>query len=204
MRGCRMLKLAVAVLAVALAGAASAAAWEDLRIDGTSEDAFKQSLAAFQKELSPERQQVFSGALVDIWLQGTAKAQADQREFTAADFQRQLDGLGYEEVVNFTDPSGDTAKERYREAKRMVASNSGPPVSPWQNPFNSGNRLERAARAPGAEQRAAHEERDVAMMNQGTQASPGVVSGIEGISSRGTNSCGGNFGGCENQPTVPR
>lgn len=199
-----MSKVIIAVLAVALAGTASAAAWKDLRIDGSSEDAFKQSLAAFQTELSPERQQVFSGALMDIWLQGAAAAQADQREFTAGDFQRQLHGLSYEEVVTFTDPSGDTAKERLREAKRITVANSAPPVSPWQDPFNSGNRLERAARAPGAEQRAAHQERDVAMMNQGTQASPGVVSGIEGISSRGTNSCGGNFGGCENQPTVPR
>ena len=199
-----MLKLIVAVSAVALAGSASAAAWKDLRIDGTSEDAFKQSLAAFQKELSPERQQVFSGALMDIWLQGTAKAQADQGQFTAADFQRQLDGLGYEEVVNFTDPSGETAKERYREAKRLVAGNSGPPVSPWQNPFNSGNQLQRAARMPGGEQRAEHNRRDTEMMNQGTQASPGVASGVPDLSTRGTNSCGGNFGGCENQPTVPR
>ena len=107
-----MLKLTVVVLAVALAGAASAAQWKDLRVDGTSEEAFKQSLAAFQTELSPERQQVFSNALMDIWLQGTAKAQADQREYTAGDFQRQLHGLSYEEVVNFTDPSGATAKER--------------------------------------------------------------------------------------------
>src|SRR5687767_13258304 len=164
--GDRMLKLIVAVFAVALAGSASAAEWKDLRIDGSSEDAFEQSLAAFQKELSPERQQVFSGALMDIWLQGTAAAQADQREFTADDFQRQLDGLSYEEVVNFTDPSGDTAKERLREAKRIVAGNSGPPVSPWQNPFNSGNQLERAARMPGGEQRAAQQRRDTQMMDQ--------------------------------------
>lgn len=191
-----MLKLIVAVLTVALAATASAAGWKDLRVDGSSEDAFKQSLAAFQTELSPERQQVFSNALMDIWLQGTAKAQADQRQFTAGDFQRQLHGLSYEEVVNFTDPSGDTAKERLREAKRIVAGNSGPPVSPWQNPFNSGNQLERAARMPGGEQRAAQQRRDTQMMDQGTQASPGLASGVPDLSVRGTTSCGGNLGGC--------
>jgi hypothetical protein len=184
-----MLKLMVAVFAAALAGTASAAAWKDLRIDGSSEDAFKQSLAAFQKELSLERQQVFAAALTDIWLQGTAKAQADQSQFTPADFQRQLHGLGYEDVVTFTDPSGDTAKERYREAKRLTAGNSGPPVSPWQQPFGGGNRSERAA----------HTARDRTMIDQGRDASPSVASGVPGATQRGTNSCGGNFGGCERQ-----
>ena len=143
-----MLKRVVAVLAVALVGTAGAAEWKELRIDGSSEDAFKQSLAAFQTELSPERQQVFSGALMDIWLKGTADAQAAQRQFTAADFQRQLHGLRYEEVVTFTDPSGDTARERYREAKRLVQTNSGPPLSPWQAPFHT-DQDQRANRAHG-------------------------------------------------------
>jgi hypothetical protein len=143
-----MLKLTVAALAVASVCTASAAEWKDLRIDGTSEDAFKQSLAAFQMELSPERQQVLSGALMDIWLKGTADAQAGEREFTAAEFHRQLHGLSYEEIVNFTDPSGDTAKERYREAKRMAQTNSGPPVSPWQAPFHA-DQEQRADRAHG-------------------------------------------------------
>ena len=59
-----MLKLTVAVLAIALAGTAGAAGWRDLKIDGTSEAAFQQSLAAFSEELSRERNQVFTAALI--------------------------------------------------------------------------------------------------------------------------------------------
>ena len=54
-----MLKLAVAVLTLALAGVASAAGWSSLRIDASSEAAFQQSLAVFQEKLSPARRQVF-------------------------------------------------------------------------------------------------------------------------------------------------
>ncbi len=42
-----MLKLTVAVLAVVLAGTASAERWRDLRVDASSEDAFAKSLEAF-------------------------------------------------------------------------------------------------------------------------------------------------------------
>ena len=133
-----MSKLILASLALALAGAAGAAGWRDLRVDASSETAFKQSLAAFHEELSPERRHVFESALVDIWVQGTVAAQAEQREFTAADFYAQLHGLSYEEVVTLTDPSGNTAKERQREANRVnVAGPSQPPVAPWQDPFHT-------------------------------------------------------------------
>ena len=74
-----MLKLIVAVFAIALAGTAGAAGWRDLKIDGSSEAAFQRSLQAFDEELSPERHQVFTAALMDIWLQGTAEAKADER-----------------------------------------------------------------------------------------------------------------------------
>jgi hypothetical protein len=189
-----MLKQAVAVLAIALAGTASAAGWKDLRVDGSSEAAFKESLAVFYDELSPERRHVFQSALTDIWLQGTAAAKADHREFTVSEYQLQLDGLSYDEVVSFTDPSGDTAKERYREAKRTTATNSAPPVSAWQQPF----------RGSDSSQRAAQSTRDRTMIDQGRDASPSVASGVPGATQRGTNSCGGNFGGCEGQPTVPK
>ena len=112
-----MLKLAVAALAVALVGTA-AAGWRDLRVDGSSEDAFTQSMDAFKKELSPAREYVFGEALRDIWNEGAKAAEAEQREFNADEFYRQLDGLRYEEVVNYTDPTGDTAKTRYRNAPK--------------------------------------------------------------------------------------
>ncbi|HEY3518322.1 MAG TPA: hypothetical protein VGL98_14835 [Gammaproteobacteria bacterium] len=123
-----MLKVVVALFAVALASTAGAAGWRDLKIDGSSEAAFHRSLEAFNAELSRERNQVFTAALMDIWLKGTADAKADQREYTVGDYHAQLDGLGYDEVVTFTDPTGETAKQRYDEAKRTKIANPAQPV----------------------------------------------------------------------------
>jgi hypothetical protein len=108
-----MLKLTVAVLAVALAGSASAAGWRSLRVDGTSEAGFAESLAAFEKKLSPSRRYAFTLALQEIWLQGTKKANAEQRTYTTSEYLRQLDGLGYDEVVRVPDATGKV-EDRYR------------------------------------------------------------------------------------------
>ncbi len=91
-----MLKLTIAVLAIALAGSASAAGWRSLRIDASSEASFSESVAAFQEKLSPVRRYVFASALQDIWTLGTKNADAEQREYTESDYLRQLDGLGYD------------------------------------------------------------------------------------------------------------
>jgi hypothetical protein len=115
-----MLKLTVALLAVALAGTAGAAGWRSLRVDASSDTAFEQSLAVFKEKLSPARRQVFEEALKDIWVKGTQEAAAEQREYTTADYYRQIGGLGYKQVVNFTDPSGDTAQARLRQASRSL------------------------------------------------------------------------------------
>lgn len=123
-----MLKLTVAVLAIALVGSAGATGWRDLKIDGSSEAAFQQSLQAFNEELSRERNHVFTAALMDIWLKGTADAKANQREYTVGDYHSQLDGLSYDQVVTFTDPSGETAKQRYEDAKRTKIPNPAQPV----------------------------------------------------------------------------
>jgi hypothetical protein len=126
-----MLKLTLAVLAVALAGTASAAGWRSLRVDASSEAAFEQSLAVFKEKLSPARRQVFGEALKDIWVKGSQEAAAEQREYTIADYYRQIGGLGYKQVVNFTDPSGDTAQARLRQASRSLYTAGRPPV-PYQ------------------------------------------------------------------------
>lgn len=126
-----MPKLVFALFAVAFAGSASAAGWRSLRIDASSDTAFEQSLAAFKDKLSPARVQVFGQALTDIWFKGTRDAVAQQREYTASDYYRQVDGLGYEQVVKFTDPSGDTAKARMRRASRSLhTARALPPYSP--------------------------------------------------------------------------
>jgi hypothetical protein len=140
-----MLKLTIVMLAVMLAGTASAAGWRSLQVDGSSEEAFKASLEAFRKELSPARQQVFSAALIDIWIQGTTDAKANQREYTANDYYRQLDKLTYEEVVIFTDPTGETAKARKRDADRSHVASTSPPISPPLS-ANQKARMEQAHR----------------------------------------------------------
>ena len=118
-----MLRLTVVVVAIAQAGSASAAGWKSLTVDGSSEEAFAQSLAAFKEKLSPARTVVLAQALKDIWLEGMEGAEAEQREYTDADYYRQVDGLVYKQVVNFTDPTGKTAKDRYRVASLGARSN---------------------------------------------------------------------------------
>ena len=108
-------------MGTALAGTASAG-WRDLRVDGSREAAFAQSLQAFKEQLSPARREVFGAALKDTWAEGTRAAEAAGREYTANDYYGQVDGLGYDEVVNYTDPTGDTAKRRYKDAKAAAAA----------------------------------------------------------------------------------
>jgi hypothetical protein len=108
-----MLKLTVAVLAIALAGAATAAGWRSLRVDASSEATFAESLVAFEKKLSPSRRYALTLALQEIWIQGTRKANAEQRTYTTTEFLRQLDGLSYREVVRIPDATGE-AEGRYR------------------------------------------------------------------------------------------
>jgi hypothetical protein len=122
----------VVVLAIALAGTANAAGWKNLRIDASSETAFEQSLAEFKDKLSTARRHVLGEALKDIWTQGAKAAEAEQREYTAADYYRQLDDLTYEQVVTLTDPSGATARERYRAASLSArATHPIPRRPPW-------------------------------------------------------------------------
>ena len=137
-----MLKFMVAVLAIALAGSAGAAGWRSLRIDGTSEAAFSESVVAFQEKLSPVRRYVFASALHDIWELGTKNAEAEQREYTESDYLRQLDGLAYDEIVTLTDPTGETAKRRYKQGRDAAyaalrnapSGSSNASGSPWYYP----------------------------------------------------------------------
>jgi hypothetical protein len=130
-----MLKVTFAMLALALASTASAAGWRNLRIDASSDAAFSESIDAFQKKLSPARRVVLGGALRDIWSEGAKAADAEQREYTTADYYEQIDGLSYKELVTLTDPSGDTAKDRYRAATTGAAryANRSSSPSPWPN-----------------------------------------------------------------------
>jgi hypothetical protein len=135
-----MLKLTVAVLAVALAGSVNAAGWRSLRIDGSSEQAFEESVEAFNDKLSAARRHVFGEALKDIWAEGTQAAAAEQREYTTAEYYRRIDGLGYKEVVKLIDPTGDTAKDRYRAASLATRRAPSPGNAIPSAPRPSGGR----------------------------------------------------------------
>ena len=124
-----MLKLTVAVLAVVLAGTASGAEWRSLRIDASSEASFQESIAAFQAKLTPSRRIAFTRSLQDIWLHGEQAAEAQEREYTDADYLRQIHGLGYEEVVTLTDPTGK--KERRYRAEYRGGGGAGTGGTGW-------------------------------------------------------------------------
>ena len=126
-----MLRLTVAVLAFALAGTVSAAGWRKLQIDASSEAAFNQSVATFQKKLSPSRRAAFAGSLRDIEEEGKTRARAEQRDYTRAAYLEQLHGLGYEEVVTLVDPTGKRAGQ-YRAA--YYQSRPRPSYSNQPNP----------------------------------------------------------------------
>lgn len=111
-----MLKLMVGVLAFALAGSAGAAGWRSMRIDASSEDAFNASVTALKDKLPRVRKHVFEQSLKDIWVEGMKAAQAEDRDYTVGDYLREIDGLGYKEVVEFTDPTGDTADRYWDQA----------------------------------------------------------------------------------------
>jgi hypothetical protein len=115
-----MLKLTIAVVAVALAGSASAAGWRSLRIDASSDASLDHSLTEFREELTNGRRYAFGLALQEIWVRGTKAAEANGREYTVADYRQQLDGLSYEQVVRVTDPTGEKAR-RYRAAYNPYA-----------------------------------------------------------------------------------
>lgn len=136
-----MLKLTSAVLAVVLAGTASATGWRKLVIDASSEAAFSESVTLFQDKLSPSRRLAFERSLQDVWREGTERATAEERDYTAADYLREVDGLGYEEVVRLTDPTGKRAKA-YR-AQYYYARSGGAPSSATTGRAPTGPYIER-------------------------------------------------------------
>ena len=128
-----MLKLTVAVLALALAGTATAGGWRKLRIDASSDTSFQESVALFQDKLSPSRRVAFAMSLEDIWLFGSRLAEEQQREYTQADYLRQLHGLGYYEVVKLTDPTGK--REGHYRAEYYNARAKPNVDQPWDQPW---------------------------------------------------------------------
>jgi len=133
-----MLRITVAVLALALAGTASAAGWRKLQIDASSEASFIESVVTLQEKLTPSRRVAFERSLRDIWRERAERAAAEQREYTDTEYLQELHGLGYEQVVTLVDPSGDRAKHyraQYYYARGSGGSAAaGSAASPWYTP----------------------------------------------------------------------
>ena len=132
------LKLTVAALAIALAGTASAG-WRSMRVEAADLATFEESVAAFEEELFTARHYVFMLALQDMWDRGLERASAEQREYTEAEYFRQLDGLTYDEVVTLADPTGEVTRERYRAGVAKTLANRRPGVAPGVTPQASNN-----------------------------------------------------------------
>lgn len=160
-----MPKLTICAAAAVLAGCASTSGWRSLRIDGSSQTSFDESVALFQQELSPKRRDLFEISLVAVWLADTVSAGDFDRDgdvdaddvnsllgniqsgalvaairvsdenrssYTAEAIYRQLDGLGYDEVLNLAGPE---LVEQYRSIRyarqRKNRANHRPPQGTW-------------------------------------------------------------------------
>lgn len=136
-----MLKLTIAIVAIALAGSASAQGW---RLDAGSHRAFKRSLEAAKDELSPENVELLAGALKHIWAEGTKAAEVQQRRYSDKDYFRQLDGLSFEEVVHFTDATYEAAlqynalSDALARAAPVERRESGAANAPYRHPKSDG------------------------------------------------------------------
>jgi hypothetical protein len=102
-----MRKLALIVLTLALTACASAGSWQSLEIDGSDEEAFRQSVNQMMRALSPQRRAALGLSLHELWIKGETDANVEQREYTSDEYMAMLDGLEYALVVELADPTGE-------------------------------------------------------------------------------------------------
>jgi hypothetical protein len=102
-----MQKLALVVLSLALTACASAGSWQLLEIDGSNEEAFRQSANQMMRALSPQRRAALGLSLHELWVKGETDAHVAQREYTSAEYIAMLHGLEYAAVVALADPTGE-------------------------------------------------------------------------------------------------
>ena len=86
----------VSLTVLMLAGAASASAngWRALRIDGSTASGFEQSVAEMRQNLPYNRGVLFDLVLEDL-----------KARFATADVRKQVDGLGYKEIIQLASPA---------------------------------------------------------------------------------------------------
>jgi len=129
-----MKALTIVLAALSLSACASTGSWRELRIDGSSESAFNESVSALNAELPYARNQMFSLALVDIARTEIAAAERAAVAGTevAADeaYRRQLDGLGYDGVIALADRSGPSISYLYSQRVGRAAARGAPAALP--------------------------------------------------------------------------
>jgi hypothetical protein len=112
-----MTKFMLSTVVVALAGCASMGAWRELRIDGSSESAFDESLSLLNAELPYSHRQMFALALVDIVrTEGQISGQTSdggEDGYTDEEYRRQLNGLTYAAVIALADQTGPSIWRQY-------------------------------------------------------------------------------------------
>jgi hypothetical protein len=111
-----MYKISVAAAVLFLSGCATTGEWRALNIDGSSDAAFRESLTRLNYELPYSRSRMFELALVDIAntrVQSAGETDDGSPAYSEDDFRSDLNGLTYEEVIEFADQSGPSIKTLY-------------------------------------------------------------------------------------------
>ena len=106
-----MSKLSLLVVVMALAGCASTHGSRALRVDGTSQANFEESVAALRESLGPNQRLRFQIALEQISNTGSRAGQV-----TAVNLAL-LDGLAYDEILSLAGPE---AQQKYLKAFRRT------------------------------------------------------------------------------------
>jgi hypothetical protein len=109
-----MAKVMPLLTVLVLAGCASMGEWRELRIDGSNESAFDESISRLDAELPYSHRLMFQLALTDIMgteAQSSRQTSNDGAEaYTKEEYRRQLDGLTYEGVIALADRTGPSIR----------------------------------------------------------------------------------------------
>src|SRR5260221_101341 len=120
----------ITVLLLACGASANASGWRDLRIDASSDSRFTDSVQQMRGELPYHHAVLFVLVLKDL-----------ETRFAPAEYHRQLDGLGYKQVVHLASPNvaAEYLAHYARLHSRDAADNTGAPTfqgfSGVANPF---------------------------------------------------------------------
>jgi hypothetical protein len=129
-----MSRLVVSLVAfAALAGCASVP-YKQLRIDGTSEAAFKASVESLREALPTYRRALLAIALRDIWRSTATEADpASSEADTAKAYFARVDRLGYHEIIDLADATPPTTRQQYYAMLPNAPSYTSPLSPAWSS-----------------------------------------------------------------------